>query len=56
MAPRYRFFAAALLIVLAPAAPAQRNGDPQLTPQRIFASREFAPDFLGETRWLDDGG
>lgn len=34
---------------------AQRNGDPSLiSVERLYSTRDFAPDFFGPIRWLDD--
>ena len=41
-----------IALLTTPAGSAAAQG--QLTVERIVASREFAPDFLPPTRWLDD--
>ncbi|HYV99386.1 MAG TPA: DPP IV N-terminal domain-containing protein [Gemmatimonadaceae bacterium] len=50
--------AIAAIVIVAPLAPlaarAQGAANPALTVERIFASGDFAPDFFGPTRWLDD--
>jgi dipeptidyl-peptidase-4 len=43
------------LVVLAAGTLGAQSGDPsRLTVERIFASRDFAGDFFGPSRWLDD--
>lgn len=44
----------AAVLLSAPAALAQQTPSAQLTLERIFASREFAPQTAGPIRWLDD--
>ncbi|MDZ7291450.1 MAG: S9 family peptidase [candidate division KSB1 bacterium] len=52
----YRILAVVLLIALnySPA-PAQEADSTLLTVERIFSSRDFAPERFGPARWLNDG-
>jgi len=55
MKSRTALTALTVLTVLTASAVAVEAQDPgQLSVERIVASREFAPDFLPPTRWLDD--
>jgi dipeptidyl-peptidase-4 len=51
--PRPLLWAVALLLSLAPRLQAQETDPSVLTLERIFSSKDFAPEQLGRVRWLE---
>jgi len=51
--PRHLLWAVALVLSLSPRLQAQQTDPSVLTLERIFSSKDFAPEQLGRVRWLE---